>query len=99
MVTPNITVTPGTLLFLVVESLSYPASGLGVVEATEIGGTDEYPPGEFVYINTEIGDTYATVNGKTWTHRSSSNEDLASRRTSSAATSLSLRRDLSIRAA
>lgn len=78
MITPNITVAPGALLFLVVESLSYPSSGYGTVEATEYGGpTDQYPPGEFVYINTSPGDTYATVNTKNWEHRFGSNEDLA----------------------
>ncbi|HEY2801442.1 MAG TPA: PEP-CTERM sorting domain-containing protein [Chthoniobacterales bacterium] len=75
---PNVPVANGQLLFLVVESLSYPGSGNGAVEATAFNGaTDQYPPGEFVFINTNPGDTYATVNGEPWAHRSPNNEDLA----------------------
>jgi len=77
MITPNLTVVPGARLFLVVESLSYPSSGSGAVEATAFQGTDHYPPGEFVYINTVPGDTYATVNMRPWSHRFDFNQDLA----------------------
>ena len=59
------------------ETLSYPSSGSGAVEATAFNGTDRYPPGEFVYINTVPGDTYATVNLRAWSHRFDNNEDLA----------------------
>jgi hypothetical protein len=67
-ITPNIAVAPGTLLFLVVEALSYPSSDYGAVMATQANGPDEYPSGEFVWIGTAVGDTYETVNRKTWTH-------------------------------
>jgi len=76
-ITPNLTFVPGARLFLVVETLSYPSSGNGAVEATAFNGSDHYPPGEFVYINTVPGDTYATVNLRAWSHRFGFNEDLA----------------------
>ncbi|MGH7938543.1 MAG: PEP-CTERM sorting domain-containing protein [Chthoniobacterales bacterium] len=77
-INPNVPVANGQLLFLVVESLSYPGSGSGAVEATAFNGpTDLYPPGEFVFINSNPGDTYATINALPWAHRSVNNEDLA----------------------
>ena len=77
-VNPNVPVANGQLIFLVVESLSYPASGSGAVEATAFDGpTDQYTPGEFVFFNTNPGDTYATVNSQPWSHRFVDNEDLA----------------------
>lgn len=77
-INPNVPVANGQLLFLVVESLSYPNTGSGAVEATAFDGpTDQYLPGEFVFINSNPGDTYATINGQAWAHRFGDNEDLA----------------------
>jgi MYXO-CTERM domain-containing protein len=79
-ITPNIPVTPGERLFLVFDAFSYPASGLGVMEATEFGAAvDPYPAGEFVFFN-QAGTgvtSFAEIDQLPWEHRSPENEDLA----------------------
>ncbi len=78
LVHPNLGVTIGERLFIVLDALSYPASGKGGVEATQFNAaTNPYPNNEFVFYNTSPVDTFATVNAGTWEHRGPFNENLA----------------------
>jgi PEP-CTERM motif len=71
-------VSAGERLFLVLDTYSYPASGFGGVLATEFEGTDQYVPGEFVFLNTfgPVGPLLG-LNALNWEHRFASGEDLA----------------------
>ena len=73
---PNINVTPGERLFLVFDAFSYPASGRGVIEATQFGGSDKYVSGEFVFFNALGQADFAAVNATAWSHRFGNGEDL-----------------------
>ena len=76
---PNIAVTNGETLFLVFDSLPPPSGGSGQIRATQYNGTEQYLPGEFVYLNAAYTTplTDASINNVTWAHRGPNNEDLA----------------------
>jgi cysteine-rich repeat protein len=78
-VTPNLPVTVTETLFVVLDTFSYPTSGVGTVRATAYGAAiDPYPAGEFVFLNT-LGTEpdLQALDSETWSHRSLDNEDLA----------------------
>jgi len=75
---PNIGVADGELLFFVLNTYTVGPTGLGTVRATEFGGTDQYAPGEFVFLNTAgPGGSLDDLIGSSWAHRADNNEDLA----------------------
>lgn len=71
---PNVPVTPDETIFLVFDGLT-PEGPSAEVMATEFDGTEQYPPGEFVFLNTAYGPP--PDNSSSWSHRSINNEDLA----------------------
>ncbi|NNE05025.1 MAG: hypothetical protein HKO64_05240 [Xanthomonadales bacterium] len=71
---PNATVTPDETVFLVFDGLTETGPS-AKVRATEFGGTEKYPPGEFVFLNTTYGPP--PDNSSSWSHRAGDNEDLA----------------------
>lgn len=80
VVSPNLAVEEGDLLWIVFDAFSYPASGWGVVLATMFNGSDDlYPPGEFVYVNDTGEQELEDFNARNWGHRGPFNEDLALR--------------------
>ena len=79
-VQPDIGVTNGETLFFVLDTFSYPASGRGTLRATQAGVTDQYLPGEFVFINTGSLSGVTTlqdIDAYSWSHRAINKQDLA----------------------
>ena len=77
VISPNIVVAPGERMFLVFDAFSYPASGVGSMEATELNAVDHYLLGEFVFFNQSGQSTFEQINGLTWVHRGPDGQDLA----------------------
>jgi hypothetical protein len=79
----NLAVTPGETLFFVLNTFTIDATGSGTVRATQFNGpTDEYLPGEFMFLNAGVGGSGASLtslDSQTWTSRFSANQDLAFR--------------------
>ncbi len=75
---PNINVANGELLFFVLNTYTVGPTGIGTVRATEFNGTDQYLPGEFVFLNTSgPGASLDDLIGMDWSHRFDNGEDLA----------------------
>ncbi len=79
-VNPNIGVNTGQTYFIVLDSFSYPNSGVGTVRATPFnGGTDHYANGEFVFANVSGENNLGEFNNAVWGHRYASDQDLGVR--------------------
>jgi hypothetical protein len=62
------------------DAFTHVNSGLGSVRATQFNGpTDQYPNGEFVFINGSNEGNLQDFDARAWSHRRANNEDLAIR--------------------
>jgi hypothetical protein len=70
----NLAVTAGSTYFFVLDAFSEGLSGASV-RATQVGGTDKYAGGEFIFSNSDA----AFSNSLSWSSRFSQGQDLAFR--------------------